>query len=1364
MSVLQPTHRDPVAVAKENASSVREVAAQNFGYGCRQESNGDSKRLFFNCLANYPPDWIEIEKSETIYTAAIEKTHQLAEEQSQSACRFKAEGKPFKNLDRFGLSLNLDKTGSSIKEEGEAVTHCVAACLRVDHCRLRFLPRIRPSFDHVHLEKNKDMSVVTSGTVGIGYKIYIQIYTRAVKESTEGHKGLDAGASYQTMGALGLNYDQVKKTLSGHSITKIVISEARMIGDYSLPPLEGFSNVTIASHGDVLKILESIRGHFHKHYATCKGRHFIIDSSQPMTLDTFPLALPAEKKVYNQDPQNPKETNKDYFNELSKDILDSLERRYKGLVQEILGTNVELGKILSATEKAFKELLEGDSMRANHYQSYVMILGRTGVGKSLLTGHLVGGTVHTVDDYGHLGLTSDSPQRLPLVGDLGSETKGFNLFGKYLDTAGIGDTDGEEADIANGAAIQLATNLYNPGQIILVIGPEEIPLDRGKRFREMMTKLQRVLYDATEPEMLHNILFVVNSKEYPPKKNRILQQLQQLKITVLEEIKEELKGVVSISISDSLKKLGHSFFRSDDLTHIYDQVEKVSADKPLIAQEVLRKLREIEMILDIIAGGNIIITDFDNGQTKKDIEEWLEQRTSNEKRIPHGMFNAFNLYRKGKEKFLITLQCSVIYFTHLRKRERMLADSMERMEKEITAKQTLIKKIQSDKLTVEDKQQSIRTQTNNRGLLREKIQQFQSKKAETDKEIQHLQESTKLIKMPSFEPANPIQMRKWWQAIPTPYGFPLERSYPIKKVEFVSGPKGQFTPTYGGEVEYTGLCRSVKRTAATLMPSDMETAEKALLRDISNVREVIFIPGWYGHPKDTRAKIRVWTEEKSAPSTAGRINTLEQEKSKFDEHISGLEEELKRVEAELANERYLAVNDLENAKVKLSDAHEKIKKERNSIAKKLKEHQQIYRLLVKIVRSFHFDQSFDPNERNIFGPFVQEFGHVGDVILTEDKASPGEPDVQQQEPSFSSLKKFQKTINTTLQTKTDCYGLTFEEETFYKVGNCLFDAVTMYTSGIKSEDLRRLACDCIEQSPSIQAKIQAGAGEEKLKIASGNEIDYTDVNGYLTKMRQDRTWGTGIEIEALSQILKRPIYLITPSNRCDTFFGGDQKGEPIFLHYNFAHYTILSVPEGKDPYVIGQIIQQVVNSSSTDAFKTGMQSTQSIYNEELLDDAALQKALEESLKEHQRQDLHERAEECIQHLTGEWDEKHRYLVILMRQAILNDQIQKDQMEVFFTVALASIRGKKSCASDLAETLIYMEATKKLSQVQIDELLDLTCEAIRGRWETASFLVEGSKRLAFNSDKKEAFLTACRESVQGKWETASLCEDAIRELA
>lgn len=140
-------------------------------------------------------------------------------------------------------------------------------------------------------------------------------------------------------------------------------------------------------------------------------------------------------------------------------------------------------------------------------------------------------------------------------------------------------------------------------------------------------------------------------------------------------------------------------------------------------------------------------------------------------------------------------------------------------------------------------------------------------------------------------------------------------------------------------------------------------------------------------------------------------------------------------------------------------------------------------------------------------------------------------------------------------------------EVHYKIGNCLFEAIAA-GAGESGEQIRRKIVDFITVNTELRARIIALAGSQttELRIASGEDVPYRNVDDYLELMSRDCTWGTQIELASAAHCLRKPLAILTPGNKYDFIIGDEDyaEGEPIFINWiNNNHYEPLSISDGR---------------------------------------------------------------------------------------------------------------------------------------------------------------------------------------------------------
>ena len=186
-----------------------------------------------------------------------------------------------------------------------------------------------------------------------------------------------------------------------------------------------------------------------------------------------------------------------------------------------------------------------------------------------------------------------------------------------------------------------------------------------------------------------------------------------------------------------------------------------------------------------------------------------------------------------------------------------------------------------------------------------------------------------------------------------------------------------------------------------------------------------------------------------------------------------------------------------------------------------------------------------------------------------------------------SLSRLEYEKQTQLTDETNLFGLTRVSNFDFEIGDCLFNAIAwLLISDLrdknvlkeKTQELRQLAVAEIEKNENIKKLIQMLTNPttpDRIHFKTGTD-DFKcpeSVDEYIDFMKEKGAWGGGIELEALSIVLQRPIVVIMPNNQGDFILGENISGEPLFLSYeNGNHYVPLGVPEGANaPEILTQV-------------------------------------------------------------------------------------------------------------------------------------------------------------------------------------------------
>ncbi|KIA78776.1 hypothetical protein DB43_DH00010 [Parachlamydia acanthamoebae] len=149
----------------------------------------------------------------------------------------------------------------------------------------------------------------------------------------------------------------------------------------------------------------------------------------------------------------------------------------------------------------------------------MIVVGESGVGKSTFIGYLLKAKIIFKSEDGKAMYESEQTDQFPEIGHQNSKTKGIAVFGSYIDTGGLFDTEGPSAEICNSMAVYLASQLYPLNRLVYMFD-SAVFNNRARGFFDLIDRLRRILRDATSFEALSSILFVVNDPAYTYQKSK----------------------------------------------------------------------------------------------------------------------------------------------------------------------------------------------------------------------------------------------------------------------------------------------------------------------------------------------------------------------------------------------------------------------------------------------------------------------------------------------------------------------------------------------------------------------------------------------------------------------------------------------------------------------------------------------------------------------------------------------------------------------------------------------------------------------------------------------------------------------------
>ncbi|EFB41509.1 hypothetical protein pah_c029o002 [Parachlamydia acanthamoebae str. Hall's coccus] len=314
-----------------------------------------------------------------------------------------------------------------------------------------------------------------------------------------------------------------------------------------------------------------------------------------------------------------------------------------------LGKGDYLRAVLESLERIFSRVLTPRVKRIS--SPHVIVVGESGVGKSTFIGYLLKAKIIFKSEDGKAMYESEQTDQFPEIGHQNSKTKGIAVFGSYIDTGGLFDTEGPSAEICNSMAVYLASQLYPLNRLVYMFD-SAVFNNRARGFFDLIDRLRRILRDATSFEALSSILFVVNDPAYTYQKS---------KKKIIVDIKHEIK-----TLKKRLIKSGFSYsqlkeFNKDDAAQ--EDQKRFIEDNPEVP-EIYEKITILKMILTI---DNIEVLDLKSDISRQRVEKKLIAISS-----PPLPLNMENYVMGGFQKFKVILRDTANYFNSLFVRREQL--------------------------------------------------------------------------------------------------------------------------------------------------------------------------------------------------------------------------------------------------------------------------------------------------------------------------------------------------------------------------------------------------------------------------------------------------------------------------------------------------------------------------------------------------------------------------------------------------------------------------------------------------------------------------------------------------------------------
>lgn len=114
--------------------------------------------------------------------------------------------------------------------------------------------------------------------------------------------------------------------------------------------------------------------------------------------------------------------------------------------------------------------------------------------------------------------------------------------------------------------------------------------------------------------------------------------------------------------------------------------------------------------------------------------------------------------------------------------------------------------------------------------------------------------------------------------------------------------------------------------------------------------------------------------------------------------------------------------------------------------------------------------------------------------------------------------------------------------------SCLFDTLSIHV-GLNSNILRQKICDYLEENPNLFEDIST---QDYVKwVGEG----YSDLESYVTNMRNSSTWGGAIEIKAFCNMFNVNVNVNDKRGKSDNIeFLVDKETNTLNINWNGGHY------------------------------------------------------------------------------------------------------------------------------------------------------------------------------------------------------------------
>ncbi|CAF24668.1 hypothetical protein [Candidatus Protochlamydia amoebophila] len=964
---------------KTKIEAIKNYALNFLGHGYNRLAKNSGSKLLQRTLVKFPTDLVNVQSANSCDEYAIGATNEEASEKIKN-----------KYGGKFNLTCPIATIGTGVdyknsKNAGERVDKIVFAACHIDYskCTLNKFPELRKKLLTVGCEVKGD-SFVSSVWVYTGYKIFFEIDIQSQKEGSQKNFQIEGGVEKGSVG-LKAHADGLNKSLANREIKGITM-HAKGFGGYSIPT----NQFSLPQNGEEInQVIQTINNDYLAKVNQLMTRKCFINekcltSYNSVPIPCFPKTYPKHLPVV-ETPHEPITVN---FLKLAEqiDTYNSHKLKFE------LGT-IQLNELFTSMATIFSDIEA--KFRGCSSEDYTLVIGRSGAGKSTLIGYLQGAKII----YDKIPIT-DSPENFsaidkseieenlyvpkklvavyktkqgtlyPEMGHDIAKTKAFAVYENYIDTAGIFDTGGPANDICNAEAIRMATKVYSPRKMIVLINSASFE-DRAYVFLEMIDRLKRVVRNPTDKSVMSSILFVVNDKLSKARHER------KSKKGVTKDILRAIRNL----------ELERNRLLPQEQTWWNWFWGQKSKDQKLAIKErandprIVGYQEKIKILKKLLKLDNIIVADIFAEDTRQKIKDWKDKKISLELSSNPLSFTMENFVEGGHNKFKSTLRETTGYFLYLLSKIKQRNRKLNDFKIEIAEIESQISSLNySEKTDIETKISKKREaiESNTKIIADSKIELKEIKEKIAEKELRKNKLQTdRRIFWKKMSPDKPINPRSFFAAgfLATKYIFSIDdKNTPINHVELISGKRQE------------------------------ETTGSFCNEDRSKLNEgkyiVSYKPGWYGYQEDCKAEVKLYVKTKDHPSSKTELIQIDQDLAdltarqiRLTTRISGFEgfnsvlsveiEQLKSQGELIESNKQQSIRNYSDKLNRLKHSQAAINCKLQPLKSILNAYKDFCQLIGKIIKNLKLDESENSSDRNIFNQFLDEYcrenGNEGNV-------------------------------------------------------------------------------------------------------------------------------------------------------------------------------------------------------------------------------------------------------------------------------------------------------------------------------------------------------------------------------------------------